>query len=272
MNRHRRPSQPIIVAGVLAVMGAAGIEKATAQPDGEFKAVMRIETPGEAAMDMVYFLRGNQLRMDVSEQASIVWTSGADATMLMIQHPQKQYMEWGPDQLRMMQQMLGRIPGGGATAGQDSDFGPAQVMFEETGRRERIGDWDAFEVRMTMPDQPPGLLWLTTDIDTGLFELSRVVADAASALRMPMAGGGAPSAQELARYRALPGSQGLPDGQVVRIVHADNDSATQITLMSIMPGPLPADTFNAPADYNKMQMPSLPGGIPGGIPGAPPRN
>jgi hypothetical protein len=35
-----------------------------------------------------------------------------------------------------------------------------------------------------------------------------------------------------------------------------------------MPGPLPADTFNAPADYNKMQMPSLPGGIPG----APPRN
>jgi hypothetical protein len=32
-----------------------------------------------------------------------------------------------------------------------------------------------------------------------------------------------------------------------------------MTLVDVEPGPLPADTFAAPAGYSKMEMPAIPG-------------
>ena len=51
-----------------------------------------------------------------------------------------------------------------------------------------------------------------------------------------------------------------------RIVSTEGGQSTQITLMSLEPGPLPEHTFDAPAGYNQMQMPSIPG-LLGGLPG-----
>ena len=43
-------------------------------------------------------------------------------------------------------------------------------------------------------------------------------------------------------------------------IKADGQPTT-IT-MNLEPGALPADAFNPPADYERMQMPSIQGGLP----------
>ena len=79
---------------------------------------------------------------------------------------------------------------------------------------------------MSGPGGQEGSLWFTTDVETGLFEL-------------------------MARAEA----EVLPEGRVVRIDSRDGDQSSTITLASIEPGPLPWDTFEAPASYQQMQMP-----------------
>ena len=44
-------------------------------------------------------------------------------------------------------------------------------------------------------------------------------------------------------------------------IDADGQPTT-ITLLSMEPEALAADTFNPPASYEQMQMPSIPGGLP----------
>ena len=242
----------LIAAVFLTSPAMAG--QAAAQSDGDFKAVMRVETAGQPAMEMNYSLGDGKMRMDLDQGMSIIWTRGDAPSMLMVQHEQQRYIEWGPDQLKMMQQILQRMPGADA----DADFDPSQIRFDETGQTEQINGWDAFEVRVTgLPDQN-GVFWMTRDIDTGLFEISSQVAEAAEVLRMPMAGGGA-GAQALLRYRSLIAAAGMPDGRIVRMNFETDDGTTSITLMSMEPGPLPADTFAPPADYEQMQMPLIPG-------------
>jgi len=100
---------------------------------------------------------------------------------------------------------------------------------------------------------------MTKDVQTGMFELFARLGEAMSALQMPMMGGGAAPGQELTRYRELAAASGIPSGQVVRIVSTENGRASTITLVGVKPGPLPAETFAAPAGYQKMEMPVIPG-------------
>ena len=241
----------LVVAALLLVPAMAG--RPAAQSDGDLKAVMRVETAGQPAMEMNYSLGDGKMRMDLEQGMSMIWTSGDAPTMLMVQHAQRQYMEWRPDQLKMLQ----RMPGAGADA--ESDIDPSQIRFVETGQTEQINGWDAFEVRVTgLPDQD-GTFWMTRDIETGLFEISRQVADAAAVLRMPMTGGGpGGGAETLQRYRSLMDAANMPDGRIVRMNFEADGNATSVTLMSMEPGPLPADTFTAPAGYEQMQMPAIP--------------
>ena len=228
-----------------------------AQAADDIKAVMRIETDGQPAMDMGYALGQEKMRLDMSRDLSIVSMTGDNPGMLMIQHAEKRYMEWGPQQLEMMQRMLERVQGGGG--GRDADnFDPTTLQFERTGQTQQIGSWNAFEVLMQGSDGQEGALWLTTETEIGLFELSARAAEATSMLRNPMIGGGGGGPQQFRRLRKLAEAQGLPDGRVVRIVSTD-DGGGVITLASVETGPLPGDTFEAPAEYEKMQMPAIPG-------------
>ena len=72
----------------------------------------------------------------------------------------------------------------------------------------------------------------------------------------PEAGGGP---QQFLQLRSLAEAQGLPDGRVVRIVSNDDNGAAIITLLNVETGPLPDDTFEPKAGYEKMQMPVIPG-------------
>ena len=90
-----------------------------------------------------------------------------------------------------------------------------------------------------LPDQD-GTFWMTRDIETGLFEISRQVADAAAVLRMPMTGGGpGGGAETLQRYRSLMDAANMPDGRVVRMNFEADGNATSVTLMSMEPGAAP---------------------------------
>ena len=264
MKHMRRMRRSLKGFGLLVVFFVAGLAGHTAaQSTGEFKALMRIETGGQPPLDMEYYVGDEQVRIDMPQGMSMISTSGDNPSMLMVQHPQKRYIEWGPDQLQMMQQMLQQMPG----AADSAQGGDVEMTFEVTGLQEQIGDWDAFEVRfeasMDGVDDQEGSLWLTTDADIGLLELSVRVATAASALQMPMAGGSAPGANQLSQYQAMAAAEGLPEGRVVRIDSQQDDQTATVTLMSVEPGSLPGGTFDAPAGYERMQMPSIPGGLPG---------
>ena len=243
------------VLALVMLMTPPGVQPTAAQSD-ELKAVMRIEAAGQPAMDMEYYLGDDRMRLDVPQGMSVISTSGANPRVLMVQHQERRYIEWGADQLRMMQQMLQRIPG--RSGDQSDEFDPGSLNFERTGATGPVGPWNAFEVRMTNADGEEGALWITTDADIGLFEVSLRLAESASALQMPMAGS-AGAAEEFLRYRSVAESQGLPDGKVVRIVSGEDDEAVTITLMSVELGTLPSDTFEPPAGYERMQMPSIPG-------------
>ena len=228
-----------------------------AQAADDIKAVMRIETDGQPPMDMEYSLGQEKMRLDMSQGVSVISMTGDNPGMLMIQHAEKRYMEWGPQQLEMMQRMLERVQGGG---GQDSDtFDPTTMQFEQTGETQQIGSWNAFEVLMQGSDGQAGALWLTTDAEIGLFEISARAAEAANMLRNPMIGGGGGGPQQFQRLRALAEAQGLPDGRVVRIVSIDDNGVGTITLANVETGPLPGATFEPPAEYELMQMPAIPG-------------
>ncbi len=155
----------------------------------------------------------------------------------------------------MMQQMMQQVPGIADQA--DSPFDPGQLQFQETGATDQIGSWSAFEVEMTDSDGNVGALWLTTDSEIGLFEVMLRVADAASVMSSPMAGGG--MSLSFLQFQTVAQAQGLPAGRVVRIVSDTGDGMTTITLTDVQPGPLPSGTFEPPAGYTQMQMPSIPG-------------
>lgn len=228
-----------------------------AQSADDVKAVMRIETDGQPPMDMEYSLGQEKTRLDMSQDVSIISMTGDTPGLFMIQHAEKSYMEFGPQQLEMMQRMFERVQGGG---GPDSDaIDPTTMQFEQTGETQQIGPWSAFEVLMTGSDGQEGALWLTSDAEIGLFELFARAAEAASMMRNPMLGGGGGGPQQFRRLRALAEAQGLPDGRVVRIVSTDENGGGTITLANVEVGPLPGDTWVPPAEYEPRQMPAFPG-------------
>lgn len=247
MNGMRR----VVIGGILvwAVLTGPGVTWTSAQ-SGDVMAVMRVESAGQPPMDMDYYLGENRMRMDMSEEMSLISISGAEPRMLMVQHQEQRYIEWGPQQLQMMQQMPG-------VADQvNNAFDPEQLEFQQTGATDQIGPWSAFEVEMTDANGEVGSLWLTTDGDVGLFEVMLRVADAASIMSSPMGGG---MSMNFLQFQTVAQAQGLPAGRVVRIVSDDDNGTTTITLTDVQPGPLPSGTFDPPAGYSQMQMPSIPG-------------
>jgi len=229
----------------------------TAQTDDDIRAVMQIESAGQPAMEMELFLAENRSRMNMSAEMSLISVSGDNPKMVMVQHPAQSYIEFGGQQLQMMQQMMQQMPNAGAAQG-GVDYDPSQLQFSQTGETAQIGPWSAFEVDMTDSTGSRGALWLTTDTNVGLFEVMSRVASAASILSSPMAGGGGVSTQFL-QFQAFAQAQGLPEGQVVRIVADDDNDSTVITLTKVESGPISDDTFEPPAGYTPMQMPSFPG-------------
>ena len=249
----------ISLAAVYLVQAGVAPRHVSAQPE-EFSAIVQIEQGSSAPMEMTYYVAPGRVRMDLP-QASMIWADGDESSMLMVQHSERRYMEWGPEQMRMMQQMMSRMGRGGGGADAAPTEPPANLRFETTGNRETIQGWDAFEV-LVESSEGEGRFWLTEDTEIGLFEVLSSFADIAGSMQMPM-GMGMGQAQQgpqamMSRYQQMARAQGLPEGRAVRIV-SDTEDAANITLIGVQVGTAPDGTFTPPADYEKMEMPSFPG-------------
>jgi len=261
MNRiQMSPSRRTRLVVFLSMMSFMLVASATARAQ-DVKATVQVEAAGSPAMSMEYWMGAESVRIDMAQgqAVSIVWTSGASPTMLMIQHAERSYMEWGDQQFQMMRQMMQRLPGAGG-GGDTPEVNVDDIRFEPTGETETIGPWSASGVRMTgMEAGQDGTFWIASELDTGLFELFARMGDALEAMQMPMLGGGLGGAQsQLTRYTEMKNVAGLPDGGVVRVNANDPNGATTITLQSIDVGPFGDNPFAPPAGYEKMQMPSFP--------------
>ena len=259
MSCHHIRFRRLAVFG-LAVGALVVATVAVRAQSGNVKATVGIEAAGQPGMTMDYWLSDDSVRIDMAQPqaVSIIWKSGDGAGMLMIQHGERRYIEWGEQQLQMMRQMMQRMPGaGGGGGGADTDL--ESVRFEPTGETETIGPWSAAGVRVTgMEPGQEGTVWVAADLDSGLFELFARIGDALDAMQMPMMGGGDGPQQQLARFRQMKDAVGLPQGGVVRLNMNDQNGPTTITLESLDESGFAEDPFQPPAGYERMQMPSMP--------------
>ena len=259
MQLHHPTTARCGLTAALICLVALGSTTASGQ---DIKATVQIEAGGQAAMTMDYWMSDESVRIDIAQPMpmSIVWTSGDTPGMLMIQHGERRYIEWGEQQFQMMHQMMQQVAGAGGDADSGASVDINSVAFEPTGETEMIGSWNATGVRMTgLEAGQEGTLWVASELDSGLFELFASMGDALEAMQMPMLGGGAGGPQQqLMRYQQLGNAAGLPDGGVVRLDAKDQNGATTITLQSHDASPFSDDPFAPPAGYEKMQMPNIP--------------
>ena len=246
----------LVVLSALVVASMAGT--AAAQ---DIKATVDIQAPGSPAMSMDYWMNPDSVRIDMSQgqDVSLVWRSGNAPSMLMIQHTEQRYMEWGEQQFQMMRQMMQRMSGGGG-GGETADVDLSSIQFEPTDETATVGAWSASGVRITgMEEGQTATMWIASDLDSGLFELFARIGDALEAMQMPMLGGGMGGPQQqLLRFRQMREAANLPDGGVVRLVVDDAAGETTITLQALDQSAFADDPFAAPASYQKMEMPNIP--------------
>ena len=254
MRISRSVPRATLIAGTSLSLLVGGYAQAQ-----DVKATVEIQPAGGAAMSMDYWMGSDAVRIDISQgqEVSMVWTAGASPTMLMVQHADRRYMEWGEQQFQMMRQMMQRVGGGG---GESPTVNVDNIRFAPTGETETIGPWSAAGFRITgMESGDENTIWIVSDLDVGLFEIFARMGDALEAMQMPMMGGGAGGAQsQLLRYTQMTNASGLPSGGVVRVDASDENGATTITLQSLAEAPFGDDPFVAPAGYEKMQMPNFP--------------
>jgi hypothetical protein len=140
-----------IVSMLLAGTVPSGI---AGQSVDEVSVAIEVRAANQEPMEMTYWLGPDRLRMDTLP-LSMVWLGGVSPRMVVIQHPERQYIEFTSEDLETMRQLMQGVGGGGGDV--------SRLRFEVTGRRETIGPWPAFEVQVTgLPDGQQGSLWLTT--------------------------------------------------------------------------------------------------------------
>ena len=256
----QHPTSPrYAVAPVLICLCVLASATAKAQ---DIKATVQVEAAGQPPMTMDYWMSDDGVRIDMAQgqAVSIVWKSGAAPGLLMIQHGERRYIEWGEQQFQMMRQMMQRMQGAAGGESNSASVNLDNLRFEPTGQTETIGPWSATGVRMTgMAEGQEGTLWIASELDSGLFELFARMGDALEAMQLPMLGGGASGPQQqLMRYRLMSNAAGLPDSGVVRLNANDQNGPTTITLQSLDDSPFAEDPLAPPAGYEKMEMPNIP--------------
>ena len=240
------------IAFMLLAFSIVGPATSAAQPD-EFTATMAVTGADRSETEIAVAVAPGQTRMGVSTpaaQLSLVFRE--NGSMLMARHAERQYLELTGQQLAAMQQMMGRAS---RNRPEPDEFDLSQVRFTETGRREMVGTWNAFEVRV---DDGEVHFWISDDPPVGLIEVGQRLATATAAMAGPMAQG-MEGGREFLRFRALANAQGLPNGRVVRIVATDDDGPSVITLTEANASAVPPGAFDAPNGYTPMQMPGFPG-------------
>ena len=243
-----------------------------AQPT-EFRATLHLQVADQSTQ-IEYFSSRGQLRIDVDqpEKLSAVFKEGSNELLIM-QHAAQRYVELGQTQIRLLQQILQALQQP-TTVDQDAaDI--ARMQFSETGSWDRVGLWNASEMRGTIDGQARDsevAVWMSEEPSVGISEIFLTLTEAVEALGITTSGNTLEQ-QQFRRFSALAKTPALPQGQVVRVRTTNNRRQTVLTLRTLDPSPLPAETFDVPNGYETMGLLGLPalfggGGIPG-LPGLP---
>jgi hypothetical protein len=208
-------------------------------------------------------LAPDRMRFDTEQGISMINIGGEDGKMLMIQHPQKQYMEFTAEMMEQMAAMMGQMP-------QQQMEEEAEAMepptFTRTGNTKQVGEWSAYEVLVQHPDQEGDTtMWMSQDVDADFETLvQQVAASMSSFLDSPMMqmaggpGGRGGGMNPLAEFQSQMASVDFPDGFPVQIITNSGGTQTTATLMAInQNASFGADTWQPPAGYTKMEMPFI---------------
>ncbi|MEW6356123.1 MAG: DUF4412 domain-containing protein [Planctomycetota bacterium] len=158
--------------------------------------------------------------------------------MYMIMDAQRSYMEMPISQMA------------GMAAGMAQQM---QINVQKTGNTRQIGEWNCQEYIITATGPMPMKItsWVTTD----------VTVDKAMMAEMEQAMGSNPAMKALSEKTKE--IEGFPIEQIVEMNMMGQQMTTKMTVSKIQQGPVPADAFDLPAGYQKMDMPAMP---PGGAP------
>lgn len=252
---HNLAAVALLVA-VLALPALAG--PAAPQVSGTYLEE-EVVSAGEAPNLIKLWVAGDRMRFETPGQMALVWIGGADGRMMMIQHQQRMYLEWTAEQMKAMGQMMG---GAMQESGAEEDEMSEPPTFTRTGNTKTVGEWSAYEVRVEHPEQTGDTtMWFSEDVAVDPAQLMQSVASSMESMQAPMlggmGGGDASGFGMLASAREMMARMNMPAGFPVQIITTEGGDTTTITLKAVRQGPLEASVFEAPAGYQKMQMPGI---------------
>jgi hypothetical protein len=248
-------------AAVIALLLTGLAPAAPAQSVAGTYLEIEIESGGQTQL-MKLSLGPDRLRMDTGQDVSFVSIGGDDGKMLMIQHGEKIYMELTAEMMASFAAMMGQMP---PDVEQEMEEDTTPPTFTRTGNTKQVGEWSAYEVRVTHPEQQDEMtMWFSQDVDADIQGIAEQVMDSLSSLLdNPMlrgmggmgGGGGAGVFDSVQRdFRSL----NMPDGFPVQVISNEDGTRSTNTLKAIDQGAsFGPETWTAPEGYQKMQMPMI---------------
>ena len=242
----------------VALALALGVAAATPQSTSGTFLVIETESDGQPPRAIEISLGPDRMRMNMGEEMSLISIGGDDGKMLMVQHAQRMYIEFTAETMRG----LAGIMGGQMPPGIEEIEEMTPPTFVRTGNTKQVGSWNAYEVRVEHPEQDGEMsMWFSQEVDADFRALvEQMVESMQSLLQNPMLqrmqGGGDNPMAMVNSIRAQLNAVEMPDGFPVQIVSNEGGSQSTNTLKAIEQGAsFDASTWEAPAGYQKMQMP-----------------
>ena len=189
---------------------------------------------GSQTMDVVMKIKDGKIRVDPNPQVTAI-IDGKTGDSINLIHSQKKVLTLPASVVKKMQEAQT-----GVQSGETKTETP-----KPTGKKETINGYVCEEYETTANGSKIQL-WLTKDLPAAQRAMADLAALASDA--DPMKG--------LLKGDQL---QGFP---IKTIIESPNGEKSSVTVVSLNEDPLPASDFVAPAGYEPMAMPSMPG-MPG---------
>jgi hypothetical protein len=196
--------------------------------------VQKTTTEGQDK-ETVTRIKGEQARVDVGAEMSVI--AGADG-MVVLMHAQKMLMKMDLAKMRTALEMAAKAAG---PLGNQPAAKPVA-----TGQKEKVGEWEA-EIYTWEGQIGKGRFWVAKDFPK-FAEINAINDKLGKTMGNTMAGL-APQAADF-------------NGMVVKSEMTMMGKNVSTLLVSAMEQEVDAKEFTAPAGYNEMKMPMLPGGAP----------
>ncbi|MFB0519646.1 MAG: DUF4412 domain-containing protein [Acidobacteriota bacterium] len=215
-----------------------------APPGGDLYVEQKVTTsgmmgrPGTTSTQMLWMTKDMMRSEDPEQQSAIIFRLDKNL-FYMLNMAEKTYQEMTSEDFKKMLSM------GGAMFGKEEEAG--KLNLTKTGQRQKIGQWDCYQVIMEQPDMKIDM-WITEEVtyDTTLFKKY-----------MESMGGPFFSKEVLEQWAALKGYP-IKTETTFTIGTMKTTSTTLVTKVSQKS--IAKDIFSPPPDYKKvlLEMPGIP--------------